>query len=113
LPETERRPFLAQACGDDAAMCDEVAALIASAPTAGASLRSAVVAEVRMLASDVATAQVGRRIAVFRLTRLIGEGGMGAVYLGERDDAEFAQRVAVKILRHAVGSPALVARFRD
>src|SRR4029079_1735172 len=89
LPETERRPFLAQACGDDAAICDEVVALIASAPTAGVSLRRAVVAEVRMLASDVATAQVGRRIAAFRLTRLIGEGGMGAVYLGERDDAEF------------------------
>ena len=113
LPENERRAFLAQACGEDAAMCAEVTALIASAPTAAASLRGAVAAEVRMLASGVATAQIGRRIGAFRLSALIGEGGMGAVYLGERADAQFAQRVAIKLLAHAVGSPAAIARFRD
>jgi serine/threonine protein kinase len=38
---------------------------------------------------------------------------MGAVYLAERDDAQFAHRVAVKILSRAIGSPEAVARFRD
>jgi hypothetical protein len=38
---------------------------------------------------------------------------MGAVYLAERDDAQFAQRVAIKILPHSIGSPQAVARFRD
>jgi hypothetical protein len=113
LPEAERGGFLDDACGDDAGLHRELEALLASAPTAGASLRSAVVAEVRMLANTAVAAQVGRRIGPFRLIDLLGEGGMGAVYLAERDDAQFNQRVAIKILSHAVGSPETVARFRD
>lgn len=66
-----------------------------------------------MLAGDAITAQVGRRIGPFRLIGLLGEGGMGAVYLAERDDAQFTHRVAIKILSHSVGSPEAIARFRD
>jgi len=113
VAEPERGGFLDEACAGDAELRRELMSLLASAPTAGQSLRSAVVAEVRMMANDVATAQVGRRIGPFRLIRLLGEGGMGAVYLGERDDAQFSHRVAIKILPHAVGSPASIARFRD
>jgi len=113
LPESERSRFLDEACADDLELRGELKALLANAATAGVSLRSAVVAEVRMLASDAVTAQVGRRIGRFRLLELLGEGGMGAVYLAERDDAQFAHRVAIKILAHAVGSPETIARFRD
>jgi serine/threonine protein kinase len=31
--------------------------------------------------------------------RLIGEGGMGSVYLAERDGGDFVQRVALKLVR--------------
>jgi hypothetical protein len=113
LPDGERRGFLDEACAGDPELRRELAALIASAPTAGAALREAVAAEVQLLASAAVTAQVGRRIGPFRLIRLLGEGGMGAVYLGERDDAQFAHQVAIKILAHAVGSPQAIARFRD
>src|SRR5579884_1315359 len=34
----------------------------------------------------------------YRLVRLLGRGGMGAVYLAERADGEIQQRVAVKLL---------------
>jgi serine/threonine protein kinase/tetratricopeptide (TPR) repeat protein len=34
----------------------------------------------------------------YRLVRLLGRGGMGAVYLGERNDGEIQQKVAVKLL---------------
>ncbi len=112
-PESERSGFLDDACAGEPELRREVADLLASAPTAGVSLREAVVAEVRMLANDAVTAQVGRRIGPFRLIGLLGEGGMGAVYLAERDDAQFAQRVAIKILAHSVGSPQAIARFRD
>jgi hypothetical protein len=76
-------------------------------------LRNVVVAEVHVLAIDGTTAHVGRRVGPFRLLTLLGEGGMGAVYLAERDDAQFRHRVAIKILPHSVGSPEAVARFRD
>ncbi|QJR35935.1 serine/threonine-protein kinase [Gemmatimonas groenlandica] len=45
----------------------------------------------------------------YRLLRLLGEGGMGVVYLGERVDVQ--RQVAVKLLRDAWLSPARRARF--
>ena len=42
---------------------------------------------------------VGVRLGAWRLTRLIGRGGMGDVYEGMRVSGEFEQRVAVKLLQ--------------
>src|SRR6476660_8694054 len=36
------------------------------------------------------------RIGPWRIVRLIGQGGMGAVFLGERADGQFEQRAAIK-----------------
>jgi serine/threonine protein kinase/Tfp pilus assembly protein PilF len=47
---------------------------------------------------DVSVDLVGKRIGVYRLESLLATGGMGAVYRAERDDGEFRQTVAVKIL---------------
>jgi serine/threonine protein kinase len=51
------------------------------------------------VAAMAASEWVGRRIGPFRLLRQIGQGGMSFVFLGERADAGFNQRVAVKLLR--------------
>jgi len=40
----------------------------------------------------------------YRLLRLIGRGGMGAVYLAERADGELTQRLAVKVLPPGAGA---------
>ncbi|MGC9952509.1 MAG: serine/threonine-protein kinase, partial [Bryobacteraceae bacterium] len=40
----------------------------------------------------------------------IGEGGMGEVYLAERED-QFRQRVAIKLIRPGMASPEVVRRF--
>jgi len=45
----------------------------------------------------------------FRILRLIGEGGMGAVYEAEQDSPR--RRVALKVLRTGFGSPSLIRRF--
>lgn len=42
---------------------------------------------------------VGQLVGPFRLLRLIGQGGMGAIYLARRESADFDQQVAVKLLR--------------
>jgi eukaryotic-like serine/threonine-protein kinase len=113
LPDAERDAFLADRCAEDPALGREVRELIATAQAPGRSLRAAVVAEAQALAGAGDAPQVGRRIGPFRLLELIGEGGMGAVYLARRDDAQFHHRVAIKILPHALGSPQAIARFRD
>ncbi len=43
----------------------------------------------------------GRTLGAYRLTRLLGSGGMGTVYLAERNDGSFAKQVAVKLLSPA------------
>ncbi len=61
--------------------------------------------------SGQAGEMIGRAVGGFRLTRLIGEGGMGAVYLAERVDG-FAQTAAVKFLLEGLHSAEAQARFR-
>jgi serine/threonine-protein kinase len=65
---------------------------------------------VRRAASDSAeptrsTAEPGAaredRLGPYRLLRLLGEGGMGEVWLGERCDGQVEQRVAIKRVRGA------------
>ena len=50
-----------------------------------------------------------KRIGPFRLTRRIGQGGMGDVWLGERDDGLFEQRVAVKLIQSHLSQAAASA----
>ncbi|MBL8175005.1 MAG: serine/threonine protein kinase [Bryobacterales bacterium] len=47
----------------------------------------------------------------YRLMRLLGTGGMGEVYLAERNDGEIEQRVAIKLLRPASDRPVFRERF--
>jgi len=51
----------------------------------------------------------GQHCGPYKLERRIGEGGMGVVFLGRRDDLQSV--AAIKILRHAWMSPARVDRF--
>ncbi|HEX4479650.1 MAG TPA: serine/threonine-protein kinase [Rudaea sp.] len=47
---------------------------------------------------------IGHQIGVFRIVRLLGQGGMASVFLGERTGGDFQQTVAVKILRRGLFS---------
>src|SRR4051812_7174270 len=52
-----------------------------------------------------------RRCGAYRLIRLLGNGGMGAVYLAERADGEVEQKVAIKFLRAGHDLPSFRSRF--
>jgi serine/threonine protein kinase/tetratricopeptide (TPR) repeat protein len=54
----------------------------------------------------------GQIIGAYRLLSLIGQGGMGSVWLAERCDGRFEGRVAVKLLNIAPVSRTLEERFR-
>jgi eukaryotic-like serine/threonine-protein kinase len=55
---------------------------------------------------------VGQRFGPFRLMRLLGQGGMATVFLGERVGADFDQLVAVKLLRRGLFSSIEQKLFR-
>jgi eukaryotic-like serine/threonine-protein kinase len=56
---------------------------------------------------------IGRRVGPYRIRKLLGRGGMGAVFLAVRDDDQFRKNVALKLLRFDADDPALLARFRN
>jgi eukaryotic-like serine/threonine-protein kinase len=60
----------------------------------------------------LAERQLPEMIGPFRPLRELGSGGMGTVYLAERAEGDFRQRVAVKILRRGLDTDDLLARFR-
>lgn len=49
---------------------------------------------------------LGRRIGAWKILRLLGEGGMGRVYLVERADGVFTQYAALKLSRDLAGPDA-------
>jgi serine/threonine-protein kinase len=53
----------------------------------------------------------GTRIGRYRVVREIGRGGMGEVYLAERADASFQQRVAIKVVKRGMDTDEILARF--
>lgn len=65
-----------------------------------------------MAFSDVQeTDQHPERIGAYKITQFIGQGGMGAVYKGERDIGDFELEVAIKLIRPGVLSDKLITRF--
>lgn len=52
------------------------------------------------------------RIAAYRITARIGQGGMGSVYRGERAAGDFDHVVAIKVIKPGLLSEALTERFR-
>jgi len=56
---------------------------------------------------------IGKQIGPYVIRRLIGEGGMGAVYLAERAEGGFEQKVAIKFMRGGFYSLYLRERFNS
>lgn len=61
--------------------------------------------------ATVSNAQPGLTLGPFRLTALLGEGGMGQVWRAERTDGEYQQVVAIKVLKRGVDTDAILRRF--
>ncbi|MEP7380823.1 MAG: serine/threonine-protein kinase [Gemmatimonadota bacterium] len=113
LTASDRAEYLQRTCASDPTLRREVESLL-SALERGSGTWDRPLGSV--LADAVAAgdhaAGVGTRIGPYALTRLLGVGGMGAVYEGVRDDDQFQKRVALKFLRRGHEGDLAIRRFR-
>jgi len=54
-----------------------------------------------------------KRVGPYELDRLLGRGGMGAVYLAHRADGQFEQQVAIKLIDLPLATDLFRERFRQ
>ena len=110
LPENDRRAFLKSACHDDDDLMAGVLAMIEE-DSRGSSLLDRDMAEVahHMIGKAASLSIRLKEFSPYRIIKVLGEGGMGVVYLAERED--LGSLVAIKVLRDAWLSPARRERF--
>src|SRR5262245_28071532 len=94
----ERKKFLDEACGTDAALRAEVDALLTASAQAGDFLESPAVEPLVNATMDEPTAEQSSIIGQYRLLEQIGEGGFGIVYLAEQSEP-VRRKVALKIVK--------------
>src|SRR5437667_3957341 len=110
LPGPAQRAFLETECRDDPALMAEVLGLLEE-DARGESLLDRDVANVagQVLEQGIPPALLDQDFGPYRMQRMLGEGGMGVVYLAER--ADLGSVAAIKILRDAWLSPDRRERF--
>jgi serine/threonine-protein kinase len=116
LPVEARAAALAEAAGGDRELHEAVSRMLAADAETDADARIAppmpLLEDLVAAEDDDATAElVGRQIGRWRLTRPLGRGGMGSVWLGARSDAGFAQQAAIKLIRGLHPGREAIARF--
>ncbi|HET6577195.1 MAG TPA: protein kinase [Gemmatimonadales bacterium] len=112
LAPKDRQDFLARETGGDAAFRADVERLLAAHDRSAGFIQKPAVALPGPWEPPAELPIAGRRIGAYRLARELGRGGMGAVYLAERDDGAFSQRVAIKLIKRGMDTDQVLARFR-
>jgi Tol biopolymer transport system component len=117
LEPEERASYLAQACSDDRVL-EEVTrtlALLSDSPLPGSAAASPVFqpdSPVSPSASAPKDSRIDRTFGVYHVTRRIGAGGMGEVYLAS--DTRLGRQVALKFLpAQTAGDDRILRRFQS
>lgn len=108
-PTEARRSFLDDVCGGDEVLRAEVEAYLQQDGEDDAFLEAPVV-QLQIPTGEEHVA-VPNQIGAYRVVRVLGRGGMGQVYLAEREEP-FKQEVAIKVIRRGMDSEDILRRFR-
>ncbi|UAA39168.1 serine/threonine protein kinase [Paraneptunicella aestuarii] len=97
VEESSRQTFVENECDGNPACIQKVMKMVSFA----ISNQDLILDTVSKVANEIGqeASLVGTHIDKFKLTQRLGHGGMGDVYLAERSDHEFQQKVAIKIIR--------------
>ena len=113
LETGRRRQFLDSACADDADLRAEVDLLLAHQVDSDNDAIEECAADAARFRLTQGATRIGSRIGVYKVVREIGHGGMGTVYLAQRDDEQYRQQVAIKLINPGLGGDSIRRRFRN
>src|SRR5437868_1640699 len=108
-----RDAWVVTVCAGDEALRAEVARLLSLQKPAAQFLEESPLAAAAGKQDTNGRSMIGQRIGLYKIVSEIGRGGMGAVYLAERDDRQFTKRVAVKLIKRGMDTDFVVQRFRN
>jgi eukaryotic-like serine/threonine-protein kinase len=111
--ENERAVHLTRACGNDVDLRSSVESLLKSDARREDPLLHAIGEAAESLLEDHQDRLIGTRVGPYRVVSILGHGGMSTVYRGERDDSQYQQTVAIKVLQHATLHPRLRSRLHS
>jgi eukaryotic-like serine/threonine-protein kinase len=109
----DRTARLASACGDDMELRSSVESLLESDARREDALSHAIGEAAESLLEDHRDRLIGTRVGPYRVVSILGHGGMSTVYRAERDDSQYQQTVAIKVLQHATLHPRLRSRLHS
>jgi eukaryotic-like serine/threonine-protein kinase len=109
----DRTARLASVCGDDMELRSSVESLLKSDARREDVLLHAVGEAAESLLEQHQDRLIGTRVGAYRIVSVLGHGGMSVVYRGERDDSQYRQTVAIKVLQHATLHPRLRSRLHS
>ncbi|MBB6096019.1 serine/threonine protein kinase [Povalibacter uvarum] len=113
LPPGEWPAFVEREVPDDPELRTELLELLKYDPGDHTSpLTHALGAALNITSRDRRRQLVGKVVANYRLKQVIGHGGTGTVYLGERADRQYSAQVAIKIVDGAAVYDTLGQRVR-
>ena len=97
LPRPDRNRFLQDSCGEDVELRNEVESLLSFEGTTDELIDSSPEVLIKeVFAESSVLSLIGRKINQYKIISLLGEGGMGAVFLAQ--DTKLERKVAVKFL---------------
>ena len=110
LSDTERQAYLDDECESDE-IKDQVVALLNSQVDLTEQFLQPNALNVRDSTIAPKSELVGKTFGPYKISRHIGSGGMGNVYLATRKEG-FQQRVAIKLLKRGMDTDEILKRFR-
>src|SRR5678815_4861308 len=109
LPESERRGYVARACGGDDSLRSEIESLLASEKAAADFIETPAA---RLIGQDTPAPpqlEPGARLGAYEVTAFLAAGGMGDVYRARH--TVLGREVAIKTVRAGAAEPAAQKRL--
>lgn len=116
LPEKERRAFIDRQCKGDNDLKSEVTLLLESISDSEGWLEKPGEYKddfYRDIKKTPGASLIGKQVGSYLIKELLGEGGMGQVFLAERADGVFEHQVALKVLREGMDTRQNIRRFQQ